>query len=163
MPVAVVPALRAQRDVLERLVQLYVYDFSEVLAIEMGDDARFAADPLRDVWDDPRRFPFFVRVGDRLAGFAAVQRGSRLSGAPDVWDMAEFFIVRRHRRAGVGAEAARRIFALHRGRWEVRQRRENAAATAFWRRVIGDYSRGVFTDEDVDDATWRGPVQSFVS
>lgn len=111
MPVALVPALRAQREALDRLAQLYVYDFSEALGLEIDDDGRFAADPLRGLWDDPRRRPFFVRVGDRLAGFAVVQRGSRLSGAPDGWDMAEFFIVRRQRRpaarGGITAGAAR--------------------------------------------------------
>jgi predicted acetyltransferase len=96
------------------------------------------------------------------AGFALVQRGSRLTGAPDVWDMAEFFVVRRHRKRGVGAEAALRVFAAHRGRWEVRQRRENPAATAFWLRTIARFTHA-FTDDELDDAAFRGRVQRFVS
>jgi predicted acetyltransferase len=156
-------ALRAQHDVLRHLMQLYAYDFSEILGIEVEDDGRFAERPLDAYWEDPRRLPFLIRAGGRLAGFALVHHGSRLSGDADVWDMAEFFVLRKHRRAGVGLEAARQVFAAHRGRWEVRQRREATAATAFWRRAIGECSGGAFTEVDLDDARWRGPVQSFTS
>lgn len=161
--VEVVPALRTQHDTLRQLVQLYVYDFSELLGLEVEDDGRFAEQLLGDLWENPRRHPFVVRAGGRVAGFALVHRGSRLMGDPEVWDMAEFFVLRRHRRAGVGSEAARRIFAMHRGRWEVRQRSENVAATAFWRRVIGEYSNGTFTEAILDDTSWCGPVQRFTS
>jgi predicted acetyltransferase len=156
-------ALPAQRDVLRHLMQLYVYDFSEVLGLEVEEDGRFAAPALEAYWEDARRHPFLVRASGRLAGFALVHRGSRLTGDGDVWDMAEFFVLRRHRRAGVGLAAARQVFAAHPGRWEVRQRREATAATAFWRRAIGESTGGAFTEVDVDDATWRGPVQHFRS
>jgi predicted acetyltransferase len=156
-------ALRAQQEVLRHLMQLYVYDFSEILGLEVEDDGRFAQPPLDACWDDPRRHPFLIRAGERLAGFALVHRGSRLSGDPDVWDMAEFFVLRKHRRAGVGLEAARQVFALHRGGWEVRQRREATAATAFWRRAIGECTGGVFTEVDLDDGRWSGPMQRFTS
>jgi len=64
-----------------------------------------------------------------LAGFALVHHKSKLSAADDVWDMAEFFVLRRHRRAGVGMRAAHILFETHAGAWEVRQRAANAAAT----------------------------------
>ena len=156
-------ALPARRDALRHLMQLYVYDFSETLGLELEEDGRFAAPALDAYWEDARRHPFFIRAGGRLAGFALVHRGSRLSGDADVWDMAEFFVLRRHRRAGVGLEAARQAFAAHRGTWEVRQRREATAATAFWRRAIGECTGGAFTEVDLDDARWRGPVQRFTS
>jgi hypothetical protein len=41
----------------------------------------------------------------------------------------------------------------------VRQKKQNQAATAFWRRVIGRYAR--FDEELLDDERWRGPVQRF--
>lgn len=68
-------------------------------------------------------------------------------------DMAEFFVMRKHRRVGVGREAARQVFAMFPGPWQVRQLQGNDAATAFWRSVVpGDYQEAVTAD---------GPVQRF--
>jgi hypothetical protein len=36
-----------------------------------------------------------VEPSGRLAGFALVKRGSEITGDEYVWDMAEFFVVRR--------------------------------------------------------------------
>jgi hypothetical protein len=41
----------------------------------------------------------------------------------------------------------------------VREKTENLAATAFWRRVIGRYTGGRFEEVVLDDERWRGPVQ----
>ena len=38
---------------------------------------------------------------------------------------------------------------------------ESVAATAFWRRVIGQYTLGAFEETVFDDERWRGPVQRF--
>jgi predicted acetyltransferase len=77
--------------------------------------------------------------------------------------MAEFFVMRRYHRRGVGTAVANRLFALHRGAWEVRERSGNHDAIAFWRRVIGDYTRDNFREAVLDDERWRGPVQNFES
>jgi hypothetical protein len=37
----------------------------------------------------------------------------------------------------------------------------NAAAQAFWRKVIGDYTAGRFVELILDDHRWRGPIQTF--
>ena len=84
----------------------------------------------------------------------------RTAGA---FDMAEFFVMRRYRRKGVGAAAATAAFDRFKGPWEIRQRRENVAATAFWRRVIGGYTGGKFDEVHWDNAAWTGPVQTFTT
>jgi predicted acetyltransferase len=75
--------------------------------------------------------------------------------------MAEFFILRRYRRQGVGARAARAVFDRFPGAWQVRQRPENAAAIAFWRRVIDRHTAGRFREVLWNDERWQGPVQFF--
>jgi predicted acetyltransferase len=86
-----------------------------------------------------------------------------LTDAANVHDVSEFFIVRRHRRQGIGTSAAAALFALRRGVWEVRERTGNTAARAFWRRAIGAYSSGHFEELAVEDDRWHGWVQRFVS
>jgi predicted acetyltransferase len=150
-----------ERGCVQALFQLYVYDLSELLRLDVGDDGRFALPPLDAYWTEPRHHPFLIRRDGTIAGFALVQGKSRLTGDEAVSDMAEFFVMRRYRRAGVGERAAGLLFDRFRGPWEVRQKAENHPATAFWRRTIGRYTGGRYEEEALDDARWRGPVQRF--
>jgi predicted acetyltransferase len=150
------------RPVVEHLIQLYAYDFSEILDEDVADTGRFESISPGE-WEDPSYRRFIVRVDGRLAGLAFVHRGSRLADDADVTDMDEFFVMRKYRRRGVGREVAHRLFEMFPGRWEVRELEPNVAAQAFWREVIGEYTGGRYEEEVIDDQRWHGPVQSFVS
>jgi predicted acetyltransferase len=163
METRVLAAEQSDQEALRNLFQLYAYDFSEILPLDVDETGRFKEESLDSYWEDAWRFPFLLRADDRLAGFALVHHKSKLSTADNVWDMAEFFVLRKYRRAGVGTRAAHWIFASCAGEWEVRQRSANVLATAFWRRAISAYTAGHFTEELLDDERWRGPVQRFTS
>ena len=149
------PARDEESSVLAALLQLYVYDFSEMLAIDLDDDGRFPVPTTEG------RDAFLMRVDGKLAGFALHAGTSRLTGESGVHDVAEFFVLRRYRRAGVGEQGARWLFDRFGGRWEVRQKADNVHAIAFWRRVIDRYTGGRFTEEMLADDRWHGPVQRF--
>jgi len=151
------------RAALDNMMQLYIYDWSELRPLELGDDGRFADYPLDAHWEDDWRHPLLLRVDGRLAGFALVSERSRLSGAAGVFDMAEFFVMRRYRRQGVGLAAASAAFDRFKGPWEIRQHDENSTATAFWRRVIDRYTSGSYREVRWHDSAWIGPVQMFSS
>ncbi len=153
--VHITPARADEDGVLAALLQLYVYDFSELLALDVGDDGRYRAPPLEG------RDAFLVRVDGKLAGFALHVGRSRLTGEDGVHDVAELFVLRRYRRSGVGEQMARWLFDRFPGRWEVRQKTENARAITFWRRVIDRYTGGRFEEELLADDRWQGPVQRF--
>ncbi len=129
-----------------RLLQLYTYEFSEFTHQIIDENGEYAYQWFDAYWSDPSRFPYLITTDTQLAGFAFV-----LAGSPH--DMAEFFVLSTHRRAGVGADAARQLFELHPGTWQVRQMRENARATAFWHRAIP-----LPFEQVVDD---HGPRQLF--
>jgi predicted acetyltransferase len=158
------PAKGEERPALENLAQLYCYDFSDMFPLEVGADGRFAElNDLGPYWVDKWRHPLFILVGQKLAGFALVLERSRLTGAHGVFDMAEFFVMRRYRRQGVGRAAAFRLFETFHGPWEVRQRRENPAATSFWRKVIAEYTGGDFHETELSGPEWTGVVQRFLA
>jgi predicted acetyltransferase len=75
--------------------------------------------------------------------------------------MAEFFVMRKYRRRRVGWEAARKLFDRFPGEWWVMQEAENLPAQAFWRRLIGDYTGGMY--EEVEQPGGVGPQQIFQS
>jgi predicted acetyltransferase len=145
-PVSLDAARPSDAPVLANLLELYCHDLSEAFALAIGPDGKFGYPRLALYFSEPdRRFPFLVRAGGELAGFALATRGSPLGDAPTDLDVAEFFVLRRHRRAGVGRQAAARLWDRMPGHWIVRVADSNAAALPFWSEVIGACTGQRFT------------------
>jgi predicted acetyltransferase len=119
----------SERGVVRRLMELYAYDWSELDGRDVDEHGDFGYPWLDHYWTDENRHAFLIRIEDKLAGFALVRQDQRT-------EMAEFFILRRYRRRGVGAACAAEVFHRFPGRWEVTQQVTNPAATAFWRTAI---------------------------
>lgn len=154
-----------ERATLENLMQLYTHDFSEQWAGttrgELENDGRFAAYPLDAYWRDADCIPLLLRRGGHLAGLALLNRSSH-SGLPVDRNMAEFFIVRKHRRGGVGTRAAQAIFSRYPGQWEAAVARKNVGALAFWRSAAGRHPLVEDLQEsDHSTASWNGPILRF--
>jgi len=140
------PAPQDAAALLANLLELYIHDMSEFLQLDTGADGRFGYGRLALYWSEPdRRFPFLIRYGARVVGFALVTRGSPATDDPHDLDVAEFFILRRYRRAGAGRRAARLLWDRMPGRWVVRVSEGNRAAVPFWESVISEYTGGVFS------------------
>ncbi len=139
--VELLPASPEQRPLLADLFQLYAHDFSEFHPIALDADGRFHYPHLDAYWQEDGRFPFLATVDRELAGFVLVQQGSQFSGDPSVWDMAEFFVVRAHRRRGTGTLLAQEVWKRFPGRWEVRVLQANRPAFLFWSAVIHEFTR----------------------
>jgi predicted acetyltransferase len=118
---------------------------------------------LDHYWVEPERSPFIVRVNGYLAGFVLVARYNYLTGEKDSWVIAEFFIMRKYRRQGVGEHVGRYIFDQFPGAWQVGQMIENSAAITFWRKVISRYTHDNFQEHNLNNDNWIGPIQSFTS
>lgn len=140
MHVEVVPARPEQQTIMANLLELYAHDFSEFHDVAIGADGRFGYEPLRLYWSEPGRYPFLVWVDGKLAGFVLVKRGSEFSGSEDIWDMAEFFVLRGYRRRGIGTQVGHEVWRNFPGLWEVRVMRSNVAAQQFWARAIASFT-----------------------
>jgi predicted acetyltransferase len=145
MDVELVPAPLEAKPVLRRLMELYHYDFTEFTGDDVNEHGEFGYRYLDHYWapdDGETRLPFLIRADGRLAGFALVRR---VGDGP--WKMAEFFVMRRFRRDGVGSRAAIAVFERFPGQWEVHELAANTPAQAFWRRVFSAITDGQFEEE----------------
>jgi predicted acetyltransferase len=140
MQIEVLPATTEQEPVLANLLELYAHDFSEFSDLKIGVDGRFGYEPLPLYWRESNRFPFLVRANGDLAGFVLVQQGSQVSGAGEIWDVAEFFVLRGYRRHGVGLRVAHDVWSMFTGSWEVRVTDKNMVALAFWQRAVSEFT-----------------------
>ena len=131
---------------LANMLELYVHDLSRIFEVELGPDGRFGYDKLPLYWSEPgTHFPYLIRVGSHLAGFALATRGSPATREPQVLDVAEFFVLRSYRRRAVGSRAATLMWDLLTGRWVVRVAEANPHGLNFWQSTIQTYTNGRFS------------------
>jgi len=153
-----------QKSTLRNLLQLYKYDFSE---FDPDDDINpsglYEYMYLDHYWTEDGRYPFFIMVDNKLAGFALVRTlGSNDNDAtPIVYSIAEFFVMKKYRKLKVGQSVAFELFNRFPGFWKVAQIEENAPAQAFWRKTIERYTNGNY--KEIREEDWEGPVQTFAS
>lgn len=143
-------ALPEHIPVINNLMQFYMYDFSEYMELTVEPNGLFAAyDNLEDYWKEGNgKFPYLIKQAGRPIGFVLV----RFIESPtrNYFSIAEFFVMRKYRRMGIGKAIATQVFDLHRGQWEVYQKENNKPAQAFWKKVIDTYTKGQFIERTAD-------------
>lgn len=135
------------QDIIKNLMQFYIYDFSEFIACDVEADGLFEPyQQLDTYWKEPNhRFPWLIKAGDKYAGFVLVRLVETTDG--NYFSIAEFFILKKYRRQGMGAKVAAQIFDQYKGKWQVYQKETNKPAQQFWRSVIDDYTNGMFEEK----------------
>lgn len=132
-----------QKPILANLLELYSYDFTEFWEFDIGDDGFYGYKWLPLYWSDNNRFPFLVYVDGKIAGFVLVQKGSPISDNKDIYDIAEFFVMRKYRRKKIGATIATKIWRMFKGSWQIRVLPGNKIASIFWPKTINEFTNGV--------------------
>ena len=146
MDLQLIRASQEYRNVIKNLMQFYIYDFSEFVRHDVEEDGLFAAYPFLDeYWKDvDHKFPYIIKKQEKYVGFVLVRFIE--SQKRNYFSIAEFFIMRKYRKEGIGKAVAEQIFDLHRGQWEVYQKESNKPAQLFWNRIIDEYTKGQFKE-----------------
>ncbi len=156
MQITVERPSRPERELIRRMMELYLHDFSEFEGNDLNEHAVFGYGDLDYFWFEETHAAFLVRVDGQLGGFALVDNEVVIDG--NERSLTEFFVLRKYRRRGVGRMVARRIFDELPGKWEVRVIAANTPAQGFWRSVILDYTGGRFDEREWANDDWTGPV-----
>jgi len=161
MDIEIIEAKLDDKPVLKNLMQLYLYDFSEFEYIDVNKHGLFEYRYFDQYWVEKARYPFLIRYENKIAGFALVNSHSVTGKAP--YNIAEFFVMRRYRRNGIGRYAATSLFDKFVGYWEVRQTENNSLAQTFWLNIIKEYTSNTFKNYRDGFGDWKGPIQLFKS
>ena len=143
---------------IRRMLELYQHDLSHIWDQDLDEHGEYGY-ALDRYWHAPVHQAFVFRCDGHYAGFALVDDDVCLRDS-QLW-MAQFFVLRKYRRRGVGAQAAMQVFDSIRGRWEVGQMAGNEPARDFWRAVIGRYTQGRFVEHELHDKRWNGWLHCF--
>jgi len=145
-----------QKSILRQLIELYEYDFSEFTERDVNEYGFYGYKYFDHYWTDENRYPFFVMIDKKYAGFVMINNHCYLLKDDKAKSIAEFFIMRKYRRKGIGKEVATKIFDMFRGDWEVLQHGNNDPSKMFWKRVIEEYTQGNFELLEVETVKWKG-------
>jgi predicted acetyltransferase len=136
MNLNITPANTSEKHVVENLLQYYLHDFSEFTTIAMDESGRFEYPYLAHYWREPDRWPLLIRQNEDIIGLALVRQDADPADGRPYREIAEFFILRSHRRKGLGGAAAKLIFERFSGTWQVAVLHSNNKAQSFWQTVI---------------------------
>jgi predicted acetyltransferase len=142
----------ADRDWLTNVYPLYLHDLSEfdIGYYHLTERGLWEPDHLPDWLSNELQHSLIILASGERAGFAFVGQAPFPHMTPGLdYHMAEFFILRKLRRTGIGRAAALAAFDRFPGTWEVIEMPRNTTAVRFWRRVIGEYTHGQFEDAPI--------------
>lgn len=147
---------KEEREILARLIELYEYDFSEYENTDVNFLGLYGYTYLDYYWTENRRFPYFIKVDGKLAGFVMICDYCYVSKDADRLFVSEFFIMKKYRKKGVGKFAAKQIFKMHPGKWELTVNPNNTPSLIFWESVIketvgNDYIKHIDVENIYDD------------
>ncbi len=161
MEIDLANAALEEKSLIQNMMQLYQYDFSEFEASDLDEHGLFHYKYLDHYWVEKDRTPLIVRLAGCLAGFVLVNKHSYTT--QERYCIAEFFIMRKYRRKGIGKHVANTVFDMFGPLWEVHQTKDNTVAQVFWRNVVDEYTGGDFDYRPDGCGDWKGPILAFKS
>ena len=135
-----------KKDALFRLLQYSLFEESLSDLNDMNDDALFDYPWFDAYFVEQEREAYFIREqgAKTLLGFVMVRKHE-----DDRHSIAEFMVLPKYRRRGVGTQAAKACFALHGGLWEVKPVYGSESAYRFWWQTIHQVAQEAAVEEGV--------------
>jgi len=163
MNISIEPILIEQKSVFIQMMELYQYDFSEFSDDDINEYGYYGYPRIDDYWNEEGRYPFFIRVDNKLAGLVLVRSCCEHNKLANPHNIAEFFVLKKYRRKGVGKIASMKIFDMFPGGWEITQWKNNLPAQKFWKKVVTEYTSGKYntfnvTEKDVVGFTFDNSI-----
>ena len=156
--VKLVEVTQEQKEILANLMQFYLYEATEFSDDDINSSGKLSLGKYFDAyWRESERHPFFIKDKCRLVGFALVRQTGEKK-----YSISEFFVMRKHRRSGIGKMAAFLLFQKFQAEWHVAQEQDNVTALLFWKFIIREYTNDNFQGT-FSLGQSKGPKQVFHS
>ena len=140
MNIKVEPVKREEREILMNLLEKYSYEFSQYNNLDVNSLGLYGYDYLDCYWwDNEKRYPFFIKVDNKLAGFIMVNDYPEGQIKTD-YSISEFFVMYKYRRSGIGKFGIKYILNKFKGKWQLKFHPNNEISKNFWIKTISDYT-----------------------
>lgn len=143
MELNLIKASAEHHFLLDNLMQFYIYDFSEWLNLDVMRNGSFEKyKEAETYWQERNKSIYLVEKENQYAGFVLVKTIAEKN--KQYFSIAEFFILKKYRKKGLGKQVAFQVFDLYKGSWQVFQLNQNVPAQIFWHKVVSEYTGGSF-------------------
>jgi predicted acetyltransferase len=139
MNITIDPVRKEEKEILRNLLEKYNYEFSQYDNNDVNNLGLYGYDYLDSYWTEENRFPFFIKVDGKLAGFAMVNDYPEIKIETN-YCMSEFFVMQKYRKMGIGTYVENKIFDKFKGKWQLKRHPKNEASVKFWNKVISEYT-----------------------
>lgn len=141
--IKIVPVKIEEKEILKNLLEKYDYEFSQYDNRDVNILGLYGYDYLDYYWTEEKRWSFFIKVDGNLAGFVMVNDHAEVELNTD-YTLAEFFVMYKYRKLGIGKYVATKIFDMFHGKWQLKRHPKNIASVYFWNSVISEYTNGKY-------------------
>lgn len=144
MNVEVVKVPIEEKQVLGNLFKMYCYEWSQYIKHDVNNQGEYEFEyDLPNFFVKKNRYPFFIKVNGILAGFVLVADDFEVHMDSD-YNISEFFVMHKYRQAGVGRYAAKTVFDMFHGKWEIARHPHNIPSVRFWDCIVAEYTHGKY-------------------
>lgn len=133
-----------EKEILRNLLEKYDYEFSQWDKRDVNKLGLYGYDYLDHYWTEENRWAYFILVDEKLAGFAMVGRRPEVHDRDTHFSMAEFCVLLKYRRLGVGKQGFYQLLKMHKGKWQLKLHPANTASVHFWKNTIEEYTQGKY-------------------
>ena len=123
-----------EREQLWNLLQKYLCELSPYFDLEGDGKGNYPYEHFDEYFSDPTRRAYIIYDGDSVAGFVMLNKVSDFGEDID-HAVAEFFILPKFRRTGLGSDIFLVLRKQFKGQWEIRYHVDNVPAAAFWTKM----------------------------
>jgi predicted acetyltransferase len=155
MDISIVPVSKDEKEILRNLLEKYDYEFSQYHKKDVNDLGLYGYDYLDNYWTENNRFAYFIKVDNKLAGFIMVN-DYPIVNLETNYTMADFFVMYKYRKTGVGTFVVKSTFEKYKGRWGLMYHPKNIPSKYFWNKVVHEYTNGKYeTIKDNKEANYE--------
>jgi predicted acetyltransferase len=152
--VELVSASKLDKKIVYNLFRYYVYDMSEYMGWNPSKEGIYGSNTslLEIYWENDDHYPYLVYCNDELAGFSLLRK---YPADKELYDIGQFFVLRKFKRKGVGGKAFELSVSKYPGKWLTRVLLDNTGALKFWLSAIAqitndNFSQAIEQDEDLN-------------
>jgi predicted acetyltransferase len=135
---------KEEKEILKNLLEKYGYEFSQYNKLDINDFGLYGYDYLDCYWYEDNRYPFFIKVDNKLAGFIMVNDYTEIKRNPLNYAISEYFILYKYRRNGIGRYCIKYILDKFKGKWQLKYHPKNEISKKFWIKTIDEYTKGKY-------------------
>ena len=144
-----------EEEILKNLLEKYNYEFSLYEDTDVNNIGLYGYKYLDHYWTEDGRVAYFIKVNNKLAGFFMI-RDQQDNKSEKIHTIAEFFVMYKYRKIGIGTYAMEYIFKNFKGKWQIGYTPRNKTAKIFWNKIVGKYTNGKYEIiKDNDKYTYK--------